>query len=219
MILLIFLFKYIIWIYFILSFLLWGNLHSFLILVVTHLYFSPQFFQPTDFVEFGCLCLLCHHFPSNGSYSFIMSFSDFRFREAGSFLLAFILPVSVFIIITTVNNNIYNYGYKHRHKKKHKLLNWISNHILHKKKNHHYWPTFKVKEKKHFQPNTSVDLLRDILLLLFSHKPSDDPRPSNKPSDTAQNAKTNQGQHANLINCINIYELKTIKLCAEILNF
>ena len=52
------------------------------------------------------------------------SLSNFRFGVAGWFLLAFILPVS--IIITTVNNNIYNYSYKYKYKKKHKLLNLIS---------------------------------------------------------------------------------------------
>mmetsp|Transcript_30728 Transcript_30728/g.34399 ORF Transcript_30728/g.34399 Transcript_30728/m.34399 type:complete len:939 (-) Transcript_30728:336-3152(-) len=104
-----------------------------------------------------------------------MIFSDFRFGEAGCFLLAFILPVSN--IITTVNNNIYNYGYKyrHKHKKKHKLLNRISNHIL--RKNHHR-STLEVKKKIEVRkkknrvplrrPNTSIDLLRDILLLLFA---------------------------------------------------
>ena len=70
---------------------------------------------------------------------------DFRFGEAGWFLLVFIVS-SVSIIITTVNNNIYNYSYKY--KKKHKLLNQISK--------------WKTKKKKHFRPNTSIELLRDI---------------------------------------------------------
>ena len=79
-----------------------------------------------------------------------MSLPDFRFGEAGWFLLVFIVSF-VSIIITTVNNNIYNYSYKY--KKKHKLLNQISK--------------WKTKKKKHFRPNTFIDLLRDILLVLL----------------------------------------------------
>ena len=62
------------------------------------------------------------------------SLFDFRSGEAGCFLLVFIVS-SVSIIITTVNNNIYNYSYKY--KKKHKLLNQISKWKTKKKKNHH----------------------------------------------------------------------------------
>ena len=76
------------------------------------------------------------------------SLSDFRSGVAGCFLLVFIIVSSVSIIVTTVNNNIYNYSYKY--KKKHKLLNQISN-----------WK----KKKQNFRQNTSIDLLRDILLL------------------------------------------------------
>ena len=76
--------------------------------------------------------------------------SDFRSGVAGCFLLVFIIVSSVSIIVTTVNNNIYNYSYKY--KKKHKLLNQISK-----------WK----KKKKNFRLNTSIDLLRDIILLLL----------------------------------------------------
>ena len=74
---------------------------------------------------------------------------------AGCFLLVFIV-FSVSIIVPTVNNNIYNYSYKY--KKKHKLLNQISN--WKKKKKKFVPPKIDV-------PNTSTDLLRDIILLLL----------------------------------------------------
>ena len=79
------------------------------------------------------------------------SLSNFRSGVAGWFLLVFIIVPSVSIIVTTVNNNIYNYRYIY--KKKHKLLNQISN--------------WKTKKTKHFRPNASIDLLCDTLLLLF----------------------------------------------------
>ena len=75
-------------------------------------------------------------------------FIDFRSGVAGCFLLVFIIVSSVSIIITTINNNIYNYRYKY--KKKLKLLNQISK-----------WK--KKKKANHSRPNTSIDLLRDIL--------------------------------------------------------
>ena len=107
---------------------------------------TQRFFLFDDFVDSRLLCLLQIFI-----WVLLMSLFDFRFREVGSFLLSFIVP-SVSIIITTVNNNIYNYSYKY--KKKHKLLNQILK--------------WKTKKKKHFRPNTSIDLLRDILLLLFA---------------------------------------------------
>ena len=88
------------------------------------------------------------------------SLSDFRSGVAGCFLLVFFIIVSsVSIIVTTVNNNIYNYSYKY--KKKHKFLNQISN--LKKKNKTKDHPTKKKKQNQsYFRPNTSIDLLCDI---------------------------------------------------------
>ena len=108
--------------------------------------FSPQFCRPNKFIFRSTN-------PSPSQYFHFFGFftiSDFRFGEAGWFLLVCIVS-SVSIIITTVNNNIYNYSYKY--KKKHKLLNQISK-----------WKTKKKKHRlRHFRPNTSIDLLREIL--------------------------------------------------------
>ena len=136
--------------------------------------FCRFFCRSADFVDFffGCLRLYCpkssFNWFTHSFYSSIsMSFSSFWFGEAVCFLLAFILPVYVSIIITTVNNNIYNYSYKYKYKKKQKLLNQISKGKKKKKKkndwqlarvllrqfNNHrpwvlFWPTFEVPKKK-----------------------------------------------------------------------
>ena len=84
-----------------------------------------------------------------------MTFFDFCFGEAGSIIfLAFILPVS--IVITTVNNNIYNYGYKYRQKKKYKLLKQIPNSLL---------LLLLEKKKKKFVPLLMTNSLLVLLLL------------------------------------------------------
>ena len=114
---------------------------------------------------------------------------NFRSGVAGCFLLVFIVS-SVFIIVTTVNNNIYNYSYKY--KKKLKLLNQISN--WKKKKNRSrptkpnsvllrptnsalFRPTNQVlvskwqtKKNQRFRPNTSIDLLRDLFFAWNNRK-------------------------------------------------
>ena len=60
---------------------------------------SPSIFL--DYFVISVQLVLLHHV-----------FFLFWFGEVGCFLLAFILPVSVSIITTTVNTNIYNYSYK-----------------------------------------------------------------------------------------------------------
>ena len=146
---------------------------------------------------------------------------------AGCFLLVFIVS-SVFIIVTTVNNNIYNYSYKY--KKKHKLLNQISNWKKKKKKKKKNCQTFdvpknsvllrptnsvpqrptsevpkrkkkkknrlrptnqvlvskwKTKKKTYFRPNTSIDLLRDILLLfLWNNRKKKKKKNQSRPTKT-----------------------------------
>ena len=128
---------------------------------------------------FGRFCLFSLSRPSTVFWrcSFIMTFSNFRFGEAGSIFLAFILPVS--IVITTVNNNIYQYGYKYRRKrkKKHKLLNQILHHILQKKQKNKQLTVrlprllsnqVRKKKVKAKSLNSRVLLLRIPILLLNS---------------------------------------------------
>ena len=153
-------------IYFILYYFLWGILNFFF---DSGCHLSLSLFPWVSIWFFGRLCLFSLPPPSTVLWrcSLIMTFSAFRFGEAGCIFLAFILPIS--IIITTVNNNIYNYGYKYRHKKKHKLLKRIPSLLrvlvrllpilllnLQLKQLKNKVPKWKCKKKKNHQPTTTT---------------------------------------------------------------